>query len=130
MAVKPKNTGNKKDDSSFGAGIAVGAGIIAAIAGGYFLYGPDGKTNRKKVRAWAIKARGEVLSEIEKMKEVTAEKYDMAVEKVLTKYSKVKDITGPEIDDLKSELKRYWKKIQTDMKQKLGSAKPKKTAKK
>ena len=121
-------------ETKLAAGLAVGAGLIAAAAGGYFLYGPNGKSNRKKVRAWGIKARGEVLHELERMKEVTADGYVQAVDKVLAKYEKMKDISGPEIMELKGELKRYWKKIMSDMKGKTKKAKrptaKKKTAKK
>ncbi|MEK7136278.1 MAG: hypothetical protein AAB821_01675 [Patescibacteria group bacterium] len=119
MTVNTKKGGK---DVGLATGLAVGAGLIAA-AGGYFLYGPNGKSNRKKVRAWGIKARGEVLHEIERMKDVTADGYVQAVDKVMAKYEKMKDISGPEIDELKGELKRYWKRIVADVKSKTGQTK-------
>lgn len=118
----------KKGQSNLGTGVALGAGLIATLVGGYFLYGPNGNKNRKQIKAWSLKAKGEVLSEIEKMKEVTSEKYDSAVEKVMSKYAKLKDIDASEIEGLKKDLKKYWKNVQSDLKKK--GKKVVKTAKK
>jgi len=116
---------NKKMDNktTFGAGVATGVGVIAAIAGGYLMYGPHGKENRKQVKSWMIKARGDMLAEIEKMKDVTKESYDMAVEKVTAKYSKLKDVTEKDIEMLRGDLNKYWKNIQTDAKKVAGAKK-------
>ncbi|MDQ5958042.1 MAG: hypothetical protein QG665_388 [Patescibacteria group bacterium] len=124
MAEK-KNAGKKDSSSGLGAGLAVGVGLMAAAAGGYFLYGPQGKSNRKKVKAWGVKARGEVLHELEKMKDISAEKYTEAIEKVMAKYGKVKGVSTEEIVELSGELKRYWKKISADLKKQTGVAKKK-----
>ncbi|OHA58583.1 MAG: hypothetical protein A2571_02325 [Candidatus Vogelbacteria bacterium RIFOXYD1_FULL_44_32] len=114
-----------KNSSNLGAGIAMGVGLVAAAAGGYFLYGPQGKANRKKVKAWGIKARGEVLHELEKMKDVSADKYNETVEKVMAKYGKVKGVSVEEVVELGGELKRYWKKISADLKKQTGAVKKK-----
>ncbi len=113
----------KKND--FSKGLATGVGLLGAVAAGYFLYGPKGAQNRKKVRAWTIKAKGEVLSEFEKMKDVTEASYAQAIEKVAARYSKLKDIDPAEVASLVGELKRHWKNIQKDLK-----PAPKKAAKK
>ncbi len=102
--------------SMFGAGLIAGAGIIASIAGGYLLYGPEGKNNRKQVKSWMIKARGDMLSEIEKMKDVSKDKYEEAVVKITSKYAKLKDVGEQDIDMLKKDLMKYWKHIQADAK--------------
>ena len=82
----------KKDEGGFGKGFLVAGLAAAGVAAGYFLYGPEGKKNRKKVKAWAVKAKGEVLEEIEKMKEVSEEGYTAAVDKVANKYGKLKKV--------------------------------------
>ncbi|MEX0910419.1 MAG: hypothetical protein WDZ73_01555 [Candidatus Paceibacterota bacterium] len=105
---------NKK--SGFGTKLALGVGAIAAIAGGYLLYGPEGEKNRKQIKSWMIKARGDMLSEIEKMKDVTKGNYDLAVEKIVAKYAKLKDVGEKDAVMLKKDLQKYWKHIQADIK--------------
>lgn len=102
---------NKKKDSSLKAGAILGAGIAAAVAGGLFLYGPHGKDNRKKIKTWTIKAKADVLDEIENMKEVTEDKYHGAVDKVIRKYSRLKNVSEAEAIKLGKELKRHWKTV-------------------
>ena len=45
--------------------VGAGVGLAAVAAGAHFLYGKDGATNRKKVRGWALKAKGEMLEKLE-----------------------------------------------------------------
>lgn len=99
----------KKDTTGGGLGLAVA--LIGAAAAGFFLYGPKGAENRKKIRGWTLKAKGEVLEKIEKAKEVTDESYTEIVDTVTAKYAKLKDVGQEEADMLNRELKRHWKAI-------------------
>lgn len=97
-----------------GEKVAVGAGIAALAAfaaAGYFLYGKDGAKNRKKVRGWMLKAKGEVLEGVEKLKDVTEEQYEMIVSKVGSKYKAAKNIDPEEVDAMIKELRGHWKNI-------------------
>lgn len=101
--------------------VAAAAGIaaaVAAVAGAYFLYGPQGAKNRKKVKGWALKARGEVLEQLEKMKEVTEKGYREAVDAVLARYAKFNAVDKKELAALGVELKRHWKRISADVSRK------------
>ncbi len=109
-----KNT--PKSGSGFNQGLAVGVGLVSVIAGGIFLYGPNGKTNRKQIKVWTVKAKAEVLEEIEKMKEVTQEKYEIAVDKVTDKYGKLKTVGKDQALVLAKELKRHWKSVVGEIK--------------
>ena len=120
----------KKKDNNIGKSLFLAAGAVAALAGGYFLYGPEGKSNRKKIKGWTLKAKGEVLSEIEKMKEISKEKYDKTVGKVLNKYSKTAGVTASEIKDLGKELKDHWVKIEKNLPSKQTGKKKAKAKKK
>ena len=94
--------------------MAVGAGIAALAAfaaAGYFLYGKDGAKNRKKVRGWMLKAKGEVLEGVEKLKDVTEEEYAIIIDKVGAKYKAVKNIDPAEVDAMMRELRGHWKSI-------------------
>lgn len=112
-----------------GTKVAVGAGIAALAAfaaAGYFLYGKDGAKNRKKVKGWMLKAKGEVLEGVEKLKDVTEDQYAMIVDKVGAKYKTIKSIDPEEVDTMVKELRGHWKNI----KKSISPAPKKKAAKK
>lgn len=115
--------------STSGAKVAVGAGIAALAAfaaAGYFLYGKDGAKNRKKISGWMLKAKGEVLEGVEKMKDVSEEQYNAIIHKVAAKYKAVKGIDPVEVDTMMRELHGHWKNI----KKSISPAPKKKVAKK
>lgn len=119
MATKKK--AKKKDDSHLGlfvAGVAAAAG-----AGAYYLYGPESKRHRKQLRGWALKASGEVLEQVEKLKTIDKKKYNALVQKATAKYKKVRDINNKDIDKLKKELQAQWSVIESEAKK--GAAKGK-----
>jgi basic membrane lipoprotein Med (substrate-binding protein (PBP1-ABC) superfamily) len=109
--------------------VAIGAGILgiaaAGIAGAYFLYGKDGAKNRKKIQAWGLKAKGEVLEKLEKAKELTEANYHEIIDTVSAKYAKGKNITPEDIASFAKDLKKHWK----DIKSELAPKPPKKKAK-
>ena len=96
-------------------GVAIGGAIIGAVAaaaGAYFLYGTkEGAKQRKKVKGWALKAKGEVLEKIEKVKDIDESKYKKVVDDVVTKYTKLKADHEDEIKSIGSEIHGYWKHI-------------------
>lgn len=102
-------------------GLKVGAGLVAVTAlaaGAYFLYGKNGAKNRKKVKGWMLKAKGEMLEGIEKLKEVSEPKYNEIVEKVSAKYAKLKDVDQADLMALQKEIKGYWKDVKKNLKSK------------
>ncbi len=101
----------------------IGAGVAALAAAGYFIFGPKGAQNRKAVKGWTLRMKGEVLERIEKVKEVTPELYEKIVDEVGAKYLKVKGVGMEEVQALAGDLKKYWKAIAKD-------AAPKKVIKK
>ena len=112
----PAAKGKAKGGSLAGE-MAVGAGIIAAMAGAYFMYGAkDAAKNRKKVKGWVLKAKGEVVEKLEKVQHATQEQYEATVDTVLNKYQAVKNIDIEEVDSLRKDLKRHWKGFQAELK--------------
>lgn len=101
----------KKNEGHPGLGLALAA---AAAAGVYFLYGSkDASKNRKSVKGWALKAKGEVLEKMEQVKgEITEENYHKIVDGVMAKYRKLKAEHGDDIDMLVKDMKGHWKNIQ------------------
>ncbi len=92
-------------------GVALAA-VVAAAAGAYFLYGSKkAKQHRKQVKGWMLKARGEVLEKLEKLKEVNEEIYQKVVNEVSNKYEALKSIDKEDVMEFAKELKSHWKSI-------------------
>jgi hypothetical protein len=94
-----------------GGGLGLAAAVVGAAAAGYYLFGPKGEVNRKKIQAWSLKAKAEVLEQFEKKKDVTKEQYEETIDKVTSKYAKLKSVGEVEATKLNRELKRHWKAI-------------------
>jgi hypothetical protein len=108
MANTESMSGARK--AEIGAGIA--AGVAAAALGAYFLYGSkDAKKNRAKVKGWMLKARGEVLEQLETMEQVTESSYDAVVKNVLQNYRGLRNVSAAELVALASDLRRHWKTL-------------------
>ena len=105
----------KKQESSSVLPLAVGA--IAGIAGMYFLHGQGKalKGNRQKIKSWMLKAKGEALEKVEKMKVADEKAYQDIIDNVMTKYNKLNPEDKAEIEALGSALKRHWKSIERDL---------------
>lgn len=95
-----------------GIGIGLTAAALAAI-GGYFFYGSkNAAQNRKKVKGWMVKAKGEVLERIEEAKNLTREDYELIVDDVVKSYKTLKNASANEVSALARELKADWKHIE------------------
>lgn len=98
-----------------GGGIMAAAGIAAlaaAAAGAYYFYhGKEGPKHRKQLKSWAVKAKGEMMERMEKMKDFSQVAYNKAVDEVMDKYKRVKNIDPKELADLGMELKGHWDRI-------------------
>lgn len=119
MSVQKKTlTGQKKNTSTGVSGIVLGAGLVAVAAAGYMLFGPEGKQNRKKVKGWTLRAKGEILEALEKLTHVSEDSYHALVAKVMKKYSAGKTSTEAEVKKMEKELRAYWKMIHQDISEK------------
>ena len=93
-------------------GLGIAAAAVAAVAGAYFLYGKLDSSKKKKIKSWALKAKGEVLEKLEGLKEVNQEAYDALVDKVTAKYAALKNIDTDEVRAMGADMKKHWKAIQ------------------
>lgn len=110
--------GEKHMANNKGSGLSAGVGIAAlaaAAAGAYYFYGKNGSKHRKNLKSWAVKARGEVMERVEKLRDVSQATYSKAVEQVMDKYKRVKNIDPQELADLGAELKGHWDRIYTQI---------------
>jgi hypothetical protein len=96
--------------------IALGTGVAAAAAGIYFLYGAKGAAkNRRKIKAWTFKAKGEILEQFENLSEMSEEAYHKIIKEVSDRYQAAKNINKKDIAEFVSELKSYWKNISKEI---------------
>lgn len=110
----------------------IGVGLTAAAvaaAGAYFLYGSkNAKSNRTKVKSWALKAKADVLERLEDAKEMTESEFEELVNAIAGTYAGVKSASKGEIKDFQKEMMGHWQAIEKFAKPKRKQAK--KTVKK
>ena len=127
MASKKTTKTTKKGASKAGKVAAVGVGVAALSVAAYLLFGPEGKKNRKKVRGWMVKMKGEIIEKCEKVKDVTEPVFDKIVDTVSSKYQKMAHVDDKELEASVKEIKKHWKSLVKDEKSK---SKPKKSSSK
>lgn len=110
-------------ESNAGKVVAVAVGVAAVSAVAYLLMGPNGKKNRKDLKAWMVKMKADVAEKMENLKEVSASKYHDIVDEVASKYSKLKNINPADIKAEVLSLKKEWSKIASGNKKKTSSKK-------
>jgi len=124
MAKKTANKAALSGGEKVGIGVALTTAAVAA-AGAYFLYGsPNAAKNRKKVKSWMLKAKGEALEAMEKAGKMTADEYQTLINGIAAGYSQIQGTSKNEISEFKKEMMDYWQKIAK------GATGAKKTAKK
>jgi hypothetical protein len=116
-----KNTPNKKGLTG-GEMVGIGATVAALGAAAYILLGKDAKKNKKVIKGWAIKMKGEIIDKLEDAKEITEPVYHNIIDTVSAKYSKIKKVDPKDLEVAISEVKKHWNAMMKD-------AKPKKKAK-
>ena len=104
--------------SNVGKVLGVATAISAIGAAAYLMFGPDAKKNKKIVRSWAVKMKGEIIEKFEKAKEITEPVYNDIVEKAQARYSKLKNVDQAELELLVKDIKKHWKVIAKDAKPK------------
>lgn len=112
-----------KKGISTGGAIGIGVTVAALGAAAYILFGPDGKKNKKAIKGWSIKMKGEIIEKLEQAKEITEPIYHKIIDEVSAKYAKAKNIDAKDVELAVAEVKKHWKAMAKD-------AKPKTKAKK
>ena len=105
----------KKNSSPLVTGLGIAGLAAAALVGGYFFYGKDGKKHRKNIKAWSIKAKGEVLEKLEKAKDLSEDVFHTTIDTIASKYAKSKDVSEDEINLFVKDLKKHLKDIKKEV---------------
>ena len=98
--------------AEIGFGLALAA---AAVVGAYYLTGERGKKNRKKIKSWAFKMKGEILERMEKLWHIDEKRYHDIVDAVSRRYKKLKTVNNRELAELTKELKGHWKNVRREL---------------
>lgn len=108
MAKKKTEISNAQ---KLGIGVGLTTAAVAAV-GAYFLYGSkDAAKNRKKVKSWALKAKGEVLEALEKADKMTEAEFQDLIAKVMATYAKVQNVSKSELAEFKKEMTGNWQQL-------------------
>ncbi len=111
MATKKSSKKGLSGGEKVGIGVALTTAAMAA-AGTYFLYAsPNAAKNRKKVKSWSLKAKGEVLEAMEKASKMTAEEYQALVDGIASGYAQMKTASKADIAEFKKEMTANWQKL-------------------
>ncbi|MDP3057110.1 MAG: hypothetical protein Q8N37_01130 [bacterium] len=104
--VKTQNSDNTKK-------ILVGAGLVAGAAlAAYLLTSPkDRKKAAKKIKSWMAEMQKETAEKVQKVQDLTEEKYNQIIDEVKPKYEAAKDISAAELSTFAEEMKSHWKNI-------------------
>lgn len=100
-----------------GLGAGLAAAAVGAALGSYLLTGKRAAKTKKVLKSWMLKAKGEVLEQLENAGEVGEEAYYDAVDQVALKYSKMSGVAKDEVDEMAKELKKQWKLVSKGLKQ-------------
>lgn len=106
--------------------IGIGAGVAALGAAAFVLFGPEGKQNRKAIKGWSVKMKGEIIEKFEQAKELTEPVYHQIIDNAKAKYAKLKNVDQQELDKVVVDIKKHWKAL----KKETAGKKKTKTAKK
>ncbi|MDO8565000.1 MAG: hypothetical protein Q7R88_03345 [bacterium] len=96
------------------AGLKVGitAAAAALAAGAYWLYGSqNAEKHRKQAKGWMLRARGEVLEGMEKLKHIDKAAYTHIVDGVMKRYEKTVGVSRSELAEVRRELRDAWSKV-------------------
>ena len=100
-----------KKSTRGGNGVVAIASVAALSAAAYLLFGPKGKQNRKNIKGWVVKMKGDIIEKMETAKEVTAPVFEKIVQDVEATYKKAKHIAPAELALAVQNIKKEWRGI-------------------
>jgi hypothetical protein len=111
---------SSKQKAEIGTGVA--AAVAAAALGAYLLYGKNGTKNRKAVKGWMLKAKGEILEQMENAQTITESGYQDIVNKVISNYRGAKNVSAAELMALAADARKHWKTLKPMFKSNKGAS--------
>ena len=99
-----------------GLGAGLAATAVAAALGNYLLTGKRAVKTKRILKSWMLKAKGELLEQLEKTGGVGEGMYNQTVDQIAAKYSKMAGVAQNEVDEMAAELKKQWKVVNKGLK--------------
>ena len=123
MAKKIIKKKAKNKTRSSGGKLVVAAGVLAAVAGVYFLTGKKASARREKARQWTVKIKRDVLDQLRQYEAVGEGHYHEAIEQVAERYAALKGVDPKELAAVVGELKKHWGNVRKEFTKNLKIAK-------
>jgi hypothetical protein len=111
-----------KTGSAIGLGAGLAAAAVAAALGSYLLTGKRAANTKRVLKSWMLKAKGEVLAQLENMEDLSQTAFDNAVDTVAAKYSKMAGVSKAEVEEMAKDLKKHWKTVEKEVTKKVKKA--------
>jgi vacuolar-type H+-ATPase subunit H len=108
--------GKLKTGAAIGLGAGLAAAAVAAALGSYLLTGRRATKTKRVLKGWMLKAKGELLEQMENAGEVGQDMFNDAVDRIVKKYSKMAGVGEKELNEMAAELKKQWKVVEKGLK--------------
>lgn len=93
------------------------AGAAAALAaGGYFLYGPEGRRHRRQVESFIEDTKADILGRMEDAKDLTQDSYNAIVDEVIEDAGLAKRVGRAQALRLAQGFKKRWRAMKEEAK--------------
>lgn len=104
---------NKNSSGSTIAAFLAGA-AAALVAGGYFLYGPEGRKHRRQVEGYLEDTKDQILERMQDAKHLTQSTYNNIVDEVLDDAGVAKRYGRAQALKLAQKFKRQWREMKEE----------------
>ena len=100
------------DKKSEGVLIGAAVGVVAGAIAGILFAPQSGKETRHDIVKYLHEMKDDIAKEISKAGNVTKDKYDQIVKRVVAVYEKEKKITTDEAKEIKEKLEKNFHKVE------------------
>ena len=97
-------------------GAALIAGALVGMAAGLFVQSKNGKLLRKDLQKKGADVQKRLMKELKNVKELTADKYEEIVDKMLAYYEQTKEVAKNEVPEVRKFLMKNWKEVNKQLK--------------
>jgi gas vesicle protein len=97
-------------------GAALIAGALVGMAAGLFVQSKNGKALRKDLQKKGTDVQKKLMKELKGVKELTKDRYEDIVDKMLAYYEKSKEVAKNEVPEVRKFLMKNWTEVNKQLK--------------